>query len=929
MFDKLRIKTVYLKNAVYLFAMIRMIQSTSASHAKSYFSQALQKADYYIGDQELQGQFHGRLKARLGLGDIATKEAFFSLCENKTITGEALTPRTKEDRTVGYDINFHCPKSVSLVHVLSKDNHILDAFQKSVHQTMLEIEADSMARVRTGGRHEDRKTGELVWAEFTHQTARPVENFTPDMHLHSHCFNFNATWDETEQKVKACQFRDINRDMPYYQSRFHKILADKLIDLGYQIRRTDKSFEIEGVPQGVIDLFSKRTDEIGRVAKEQGITDAKELSELGARTRSKKDTGLSMAELKADWQRQIQDYSALVDSDQGGVIRYAPKKEPQQIVAKDCVSHALTHSFERASVMAERRILASAYRQSLGIRTIELADITSEFEADKSIIHVTEKYRTLCTTREVLKEEQRMVDLARQGLGRFRPLYDDLPKIKLEGQQKEAIAHVLTSKDQVSIIRGVAGAGKTTLLTELDEHLKRIGKTPVVVAPSANASRNVLVEEGFKDAETTARLIIDENMKAQLQDNVLIVDEAGLLGTKDTTMLLELAKEKNARLFFVGDTRQHSSVTRGDALRILNTVGGINAAEISKIYRQKNAVHRSAVEDLSKGDVKEAFKKLDDIGSIKTIDPLKPNDELVQDYLETVKKGKSVLIVSPTHKQGNAVTAEIREKLKSSGMIGKKELMATKLINANLTEAEKLDWRNYQKGQVIQFDQNVPQFKRGTAWHVLEATEKTVILAGSDGIAKSLPLDRQNSFSVYQSTEIGLSKGDKVRITKNGFDDQDKRLNNGTSLEVASVSKSGKAILINPISKAKYSLDKGFGHIDHDYCVTSHTSQGKTVDEVFISQPASTFSATNAKQFYVSVSRAKDMAKIYTDDRDALLDNASEIGDRISALELVGRFDKHVEHVQRMEREYKKPDHNINREVNNRFEQRHGYEPEI
>ncbi|KAA0804586.1 relaxase domain-containing protein, partial [Staphylococcus aureus] len=64
-------------------------------------------------------------------------------------------------------------------------------------------------------------------------------------------------------------FKEIKRDMPYYQARFHKRLADKMTYLGYQVRVTDKSFEIEGVPQKVIDLFSKQTNEIGQVAKEK------------------------------------------------------------------------------------------------------------------------------------------------------------------------------------------------------------------------------------------------------------------------------------------------------------------------------------------------------------------------------------------------------------------------------------------------------------------------------------------------------------------------------------------------------------------------------------------------------------------------------------------------------------------------------------
>ena len=192
-----------------------------------------------------------------------------------------------------------------MLHALVNDGHVLEAFQRSVAATMQEIEADARVRVRKAGQSTDRVSGELLWVDFVHQTARPVDGFVPDPHLHAHCYVFNLTWDETETRVKACQFRQINKDMPYYQAMFHKRLADNLVALGYQVRRTAKSFEIDGIPQEVIDLFSKRTDEIGRVAKEKGITDAKELSELGARTRSKKQTGLTMEELKAEWKSQI------------------------------------------------------------------------------------------------------------------------------------------------------------------------------------------------------------------------------------------------------------------------------------------------------------------------------------------------------------------------------------------------------------------------------------------------------------------------------------------------------------------------------------------------------------------------------------------------------------------------------------------------
>ncbi len=877
-----------------------MVQSRSAAHAKAYFNDALVKADYYLGsqDQEHKGQLQGKLAERLGLAGPITKERFFGLCENvNPATGKPLTPLTRDDRTVGYDVNFHCPKSVSVIHALSNDDHILDIFQDAVRQTMQDIERDAKTRVRKNGMDDDRKTNELLWADFVHLTSRPVDGHLPDPHLHAHCFMFNATWDAEEQQVKAGQFRDIKRDMPYYQSRFHKRLSDGLIDLGYEIRRTDKSFEIAGVPQNVLDLFSKRTDEIGRVAKEKGITDIDELGELGARTRSRKQKGHTMAELKADWRRQILE----LGQDQAGngqqIIRYAPAKDRPELTPKHCVDHAIQHGFERQSVMQDRRLLADAYRHGIGDKSVGLDTITTAFENDGRLIGVEDGGRMLYTTRDVLAEEQQMVNLARQGQGKLRPLYTKAPELGLEGQQKDAVLHVLTTTNRVSIIRGAAGSGKTTLMKEAVVKIEETGKQVTVVAPTAQASRGVLRDEGFTTAETVAQLLNDPERQQQLQGQVLWVDEAGLLGTKDMNALLKLANEQNARLILGGDTRQHASVVRGDALRILNTVGGIPTAEVSKIYRQRNVDYRQAVESLAKGDMATGFTRLDESGAIEMVDPLKPNEKLVNDYVATIKRGKSALVVSPTHQQSDEVTKAIRETMQEKGLLGKKEIKATRLSNLNLTEAERGDWRNYKEGQVIQFKQNMPGIKRGSLWHVKTSSEKGVDIENDSGQSIPLPLDKSSNFDLFHHSEIALAKGDQIRITRNGFDRDKNRLDNGQMLEVVKVGVDGPIMLRNPVSKAPYSLDPNFGHLAHSYCITSHSSQGKTVDEVFIAQPASTFPATDAKQFYVSVSRGRDRVRIYTDDKEELMNHARRLGDRQSALELVERrVQKDIEH---------------------------------
>lgn len=907
-----------------------MIQSKSAGHAKTYFSDALSKADYYASDQELPGFWQGRLAARLGLSGRTERDDFFALCENlHPRTGESLTPRTKEERTVGYDINFHCPKSVSILHMLAVDDHVLEAFRDSVTETMQVIEADAMTRVRLEGRYEDRHTGSLVWGHFIHQTARPVDGFLPDPHLHSHCFVFNATRDDEEKRIKAAQFREIKRDMPFYQSRFHKTFADKLAALGYGIRRTARSFEIEGVPKKAIALFSKRTDEIGRAAKQKGITDPAALAELGARTRGKKQKGLGMADLKTEWRRQIAGLD-LEQAERDMVLRHAGRhagrQDRPQLTARQCLDHALLHGFERASVMDGRRILKAAYHHAIGSETVGIGALDDLFGRDKRIIRVQDQGRSKCTTREVLIEEKRMVDLARQGQGKMKPLYSTAPQLVLKGQLAAAVEHVLTTTNRVAIIRGAAGSGKTTLMQTAIPMIEAAGKKVTVLAPSSSASRGTLKEAGFKEADTVAALLQNSQRQQELKGQVIWVDEAGLLGTKDMLRLLEIATERNARLILGGDTRQHASVRRGDALRILNTVAGIKTAEVSKIYRQTRENYREAVQDLADGKIKTAFGKLDDMGAVREVEPGKAADRLVEDYMTALAGGKAALVVSPTHEQAGEVTEKIRETMRGAGMIGKKELTVQRLKNLQLTEAERSDPRRFSEGQYVQFSQNATGFRRGSLWRVEAADGETVTVKNNEGEIKSLPLDKSRRYEIYEAMQTTIAKGDRIRITRNGFDENGRRLNNGDLLTVQNVSKAaGQIALRNEISKESYMLGGDYGHLAHAHCITSFAAQGKNVDVVLIYQPAATFPATSAKQFYVSVSRGREAVTIYTDDKAQLLEYAERTGDREAALELIGKDDRTKEILRDIQQEIDRQRELAEQE---KSKQRRNYEPE-
>src|SRR5437870_3902756 len=285
--------------------MLRVIASRSARAAKEYYGQSLKREDYYTEGQEIRGEWQGLAAEKLGLSGLVTQSAFESLCENKRPgTGERLTQRNKGNRIVGYDFNFHCPKSVSVVYEFTRDDRILETFKLSVNQTMREIETEIKTRIRKKGANENRTTGNMVWAEFVHFTARPV-NGVPDPHLHAHCYAFNTTWDDMEKKWKAGQFRDLKADAPYFEAAFHARFARQMAEIGYPIERTVKGWELGGVPQRVLGEFSRRTEQIEQKAKELGITSARGKDGLAALTRERKQKHLTKAELHELWDERI------------------------------------------------------------------------------------------------------------------------------------------------------------------------------------------------------------------------------------------------------------------------------------------------------------------------------------------------------------------------------------------------------------------------------------------------------------------------------------------------------------------------------------------------------------------------------------------------------------------------------------------------
>lgn len=888
--------------------MLRARHQTDPNAATKYRTNAKAAQEgYYTEDQEMAGWWRGKGAALLGLKGLVQAEDFRRLCYNlHPDTGKPLTPRTKNERRVGTDFTFDAPKSVSLVYEYFRDERILKVFLQAVRETMEEMERDVATRVRKGGRDEDRKTGVLCWDELPHFTARPV-NGEPDPQLHCHCFAFNATIDEAEGCWKAAQLGELWRNLPHYETAFHARLSKSLRDLGYEIEKHGKYFEIAGITRRLIEKFSNRMKRVKAEAEKRGLTTAAEMDGLGALTREGKMKDKTRSELREIWwQRLTPEDKEAFEAIQTRLMRHpqmaaTAKMTPEQVwqflgradvsklpvlanqskIDQRAVAFALEHVFERASVVSEQELVTQALQWGYGEATIEgVRAAVKEFP----LLRKEKNGKMFLTTSEVLAEEKRIIMESRNGKGKFPPLrsFWHIHDQRLNEQQQNAVMRVLHSEDFITGISGKAGTGKTTLLHEAKRGIEDGGQRLFVFAPTAEAARGVLRGEGFENAETVAKLLTNEGLQEEARGAVWWVDEAGLMSCRSMDKLIALAKKQGARLVLVGDIGQHHSVERGQAFDLLQQFGKMEVASVDQIQRQKGD-YKKAVEQIAVQNFDGAFATLEKMSSFQEIENLSQRQQaLAAEYVALTTNGETAQVISPTHAECEEVTHAIRNALKEMNVIGEGQKWQA-LRNLSWTAAEKRDSRHYDTGLVAQITQHVEGYALGERLEIIEVNEKTVRAKTATGEVKSLPLNEPEAFHVFKRQPIEVCQGDRIRITANGRTADRHALNNGSFHTVKGFDPDGKMVLNNG-----WRLAKDFAHLDYGYAATSHASQGKTVDWVLVAQSGLLSSnASDANQFYVSVSRGRKGVKIYTDDIAALRENVAHTRERTMAMEIM------------------------------------------
>ncbi|WP_418142075.1 relaxase domain-containing protein (plasmid) [Marinobacter sp. MA] len=872
----------------------------SAKQAGSYYKDA----DYYgkneNGEKEvIPSEWVGKGAALMGLEGPVDIKVFQQALEGRLPTGDTLGRSDGKgglEHKPGWDFTFSAPKSVSIMALMGGDERLMAAHKEAVKSAVGYIEDRLVgARNTSEGVSQFVRTENLAAATFTHTTSRALD---PQLHTHSVILNATLRNDGQWRSIESRKMYDPNVAAgQVYRSE----LAMKAQELGYTIERgKNGTFELQEVSQELRDLYSKRRKDIEAAAKERGLEGAKAMDRASLMTRDSKQSTTEDV-LQERWRSELQEARLTVPT----IPEARPSAErdsPDR--AKDDAIFAYKKLAEREAVFSEGELVKMTLAWGVGNHSIkDVEQALRSLKQEKVLLHATGVSRdeAYLTTPQALKKERYIVDLVKTGQNELKPI-SGKGAVKEYGQslgftrgQMEGATTILSGKDRVVGVQGYAGTGKTYMLSAVREVAEGKGYSVRGFAPTGSASDSLMEGSGIRSQTLASHLYAlareeeGKGGKGLDQKKLWIVDEGSLVNANQMADLLTYARKEGARVALVGDHAQIGSVEWGKPFAQL-VRGGMKTAQMTEIQRQKNnPILLQAVKDAMVGQVAKAMKNV--AGRIHE-DPNRETlvTQVIDDYAGITARDRSdTLLMVPDNETRAVVNQGIREKLQQSGDLGKDKAELKALVSLGLTRVEKGSSRGYQKGDLVQFARDFKTIgvERNELVKVLRVDGEKVIFANKDGQEVEWRPDKvagraKHGVEVYREEDKRLAEGDRIRWTKT---DKDRDLKNGAKGEIERID--GSTAIIKFQDGRRISLDlKEDKHWDHAYASTIVSAQGQTYKSAMALAESWRRNLVNQKSFYVGLSRAKEDARIYTDDRAKLTKGIEErTGEKTSALE--------------------------------------------
>ena len=889
--------------------MLTISNPLSASQTQAYHAEEFSNAreNYYTQSDQIPGEWHGKLAAEWCLRGEVSEEHFQRLSEGQhPTTGEQLVQHRAAreylnergekvkamEHRAGWDATFSAPKSVSLTALVGGDTRVRQAHQESVAVALDELERYVQARI--SGKLPAETTGKWVAAKFEHDSARPVDSYAAPQ-LHTHVVFFNLTHTKNGDTY-ALQPRELYKTQQYATAVYRSELAMRLKALGYEIERGKSGQpEIAGYSEEYLAVSSPRRQQIEEhLAKEnQRGADAAQIA--AHKTREAK-LDISREEMQ-ERHRQI----AKAFGNQPEHVVEAARHRPQQMesespstTASAGITFSRDRNFEREAVVGERDLLRDALRRSMGQTT--LADVRAEFDRRATaggfieIEQRTSEPGRSFTTQEMINCERDTIQVMHEGQNKYSAIatFETRRGIErehshLSNSQCRAVEQILASRDQVTALEGLAGAGKTTSLAAIREAAELEGYKVEGFAPTSRAAQK-LAESGI-ESSTLQRHLARNEKEHDGQKRLYVLDESSLASTKQMNEFLHRIRELD-RVLLVGDTHQHQAVEAGTPYQQLQEAG-IHTARLDEIVRQRDPALREAVEQLSRGQVKEAIQNLDSQGRVHEI--VDREERLRQIATEYARQPQGTLVVSPDNQSRMEINQVIHREMQTRGQVDRREQSVRVLVaRQEITGADRQWAEQYKPGDVVRYTKGSKAIgiKPGEYVRVERANEEEnlVTVKRENGEQASYNPRRLQGVTLYREAEREFSKGDRVQFTAPNREQNIANRELGTIEQIDA--RGNLQIRLDSGRTVAFNVEQN-RHLDHGYAVTSHSSQGQTADRVLIhiDTEQAGEKLVNRRLAYVAVSRARHDAQIYTNDKVRLTKQLSHDVSRPSAIQ--------------------------------------------
>ncbi len=681
-------------------------KALSAGQARTYHARefASERQNYWSRDQQGFSEWQGRLAEQWGLEGAVGNDHFARLSEgqhpfteeqlvrhqvSRTYEGKQGREVTSVEHRAGWDATFSAPKSVSLTALVGGDERVREAHRESVRVALGEIEHYTQARI--GNVHAPETTGKFAAATFEHDTARPVTGYAAPQ-LHTHAVIFNVTERENGQ-TRSVQSHELYASQHYGTAIYRAELATRLQKLGYEIERgKDGQPEIKGYTREYLEASSPRRQQVQDYKREQGIDGAAAGQIAAHRTRDRKEL-LSPEEVQRQHRELAGQYSHQADrvvaEAQERTRRFtqeqSPARTPEQ-TARQAVSYARDHLFEKEAVQDRRAIYETALNRGMG--EITYSHVRHEFKHRMQAGEFREAQASVrgpqITTAQMVQMEREIVGQMQQGNRRGyddpmllegRERFDTLERHpELNRSQQEAAREVFASREKIVGIDGVAGAGKTTTLAVIREGAQAEGYRVEGFAPTSRAAQK-LGEAGIETSTLQMHLARRQGPDTG-ERRLYVLDESSLASTRQMHEFVTRL-HPNDRVLLVGDRRQHEAVEAGRPFAQLQE-GGMKTISLDQIVRQKEPELRQVVEQLARGEVGAAVKNLDSQGRVHEFRGREERiDAIAKEY---AKSPENTLVVSPDNRSRAEINQRIHAELQQHGVVGREEHRVETLV---------------------------------------------------------------------------------------------------------------------------------------------------------------------------------------------------------------------------------------------------------